>query len=125
MLGGQAESNDRDIRLLPRRLRSDFLHVDLAGDHVMAQPDDDLGEDVEPLALLVCDQDAQMLGIDRRHRRLRSGGWFVTAIRSALASGSRDRVAPVSMVHVRDLEVVCLGRVNELGAERPHCFVVE
>ena len=65
MLGGEPEPDDRDVRLLPRGLRADFLHVDLARDHVVAEADHDLGEQLEPVAPLVRDQDAQMLEIGR------------------------------------------------------------
>lgn len=37
------------------------MHV--AGDHLVAEPDDDLGEQFEPVPLLVCDQDAQVLDL--------------------------------------------------------------
>ena len=48
--------------MLPRRDRPDFLDVDLAGDHVVPEADHDLGEQLEPVALLVRDQDPQLLG---------------------------------------------------------------
>ena len=47
--------------MLSLRCRPDLLDVDLAGDHLVAQPRDDLREQLEPFALLVRDQDAEAL----------------------------------------------------------------
>ena len=61
MLGGEPEPDERDIGPLPRGDRSDLPDVDLAGDHLVAEPGDDLGEQLEPVAALVRDQDTQVL----------------------------------------------------------------
>ena len=58
MLGTQAEADEPNVRLFSRGNRTNFLDVDLASDHVMAQPRDDLRKQLKPLALLVRDQDA-------------------------------------------------------------------
>ena len=58
MLRAQPESDERYVRTFPLGGGADFLDVDLAGDHFVAEPCDDLSEQLEPLALLVCDQDA-------------------------------------------------------------------
>jgi len=49
--------------MLSGRDRADLLHVDLAGDHVVPEPDHHLCEQLEPVAPLVRDQDPQMLEI--------------------------------------------------------------
>ena len=77
VLGGDSEPDDRNIGLLPRRQGSDLLHVDLACDHVVAQADHDPGKELEAVALLVRDQDSQMLQIDRGHQtRVAEEGHF-------------------------------------------------
>ena len=63
MLGRQAEADDCDVGSLARRRRADILDVDLAGDHVVPEPDHDLGQQLQPFALLVGDQDTKMLGL--------------------------------------------------------------
>lgn len=47
--------------MLSRRHRADLCDVDLAGDHVVTEPGDDLGEQLEPVAALVSDQHPQAL----------------------------------------------------------------
>ena len=46
-----------------------FLDVDLAGYHVVTKPRHDLREQFEPVAPLVCDQDAEMLRLVLDHFR--------------------------------------------------------
>ena len=60
MLGAQPEADERDVWTLSLGDGTDFLHVDLARDHFVAEPRDDLCKQFEPVTLLVCDQDAQM-----------------------------------------------------------------
>ncbi len=59
----RSETDERNVRALPRRDRTHLLDVDLAGDHVVPEPDDDLGEQLEPVAPLVRDQDAEMANV--------------------------------------------------------------
>ena len=72
VVGGEAEPDERDVRLLARGDRGDLSDVDLAGDHLVAEPGDDLGEQLEPVAPLVRDQDAEVLTLvlEHRHRAL-------------------------------------------------------
>ena len=54
---------------------ADLLDVDLAGDHLVTEPGDDLGEQLEPVASLVRDQDAEVLDPVLGHRPIvRAGG---------------------------------------------------
>jgi hypothetical protein len=57
VLRAQPEPNEGDVRPFPLGRGSDFLDVDLARDHVVAKPCDDLREQLKPVAPLVCDQD--------------------------------------------------------------------
>ena len=71
--------------MLPGGRRADFLDVDLAGDHVVSEPDHDLGEQLQPVALLVRDQDAQVLegrleATDVNCRQCRIGGTALQVI---------------------------------------------
>ena len=50
-----AESDEGDVGSLAFGRRADLLHVDLAGNHLVTEPADDLGKDVKPFALLVGD----------------------------------------------------------------------
>ena len=65
VLGGEPEPDERHVGLLPRGHRADFPDVDLARDHLMAEPGDDLGEQLEPVPPLVRDQDAQVGGLEQ------------------------------------------------------------
>ncbi len=47
--------------MFPCSHRGDCCDVNLAGDHLVPEPGDDLGEQLEPVAPLVCDQNAQVL----------------------------------------------------------------
>ena len=67
MLGREAEADDRDIGLLSRGHRPDLLDVDLASDHVVPEPDHNLSEQLEPVSLLVRDQDPEMLRLGLHH----------------------------------------------------------
>jgi hypothetical protein len=53
----QTEPDQRDVGPISGGHRADLLDVDLACDHLVPEPGHDLGEQVEPLALLVRDQD--------------------------------------------------------------------
>jgi hypothetical protein len=44
--------------MLSSRHRADCSDVDLAGDHLVAEPGDDLGEELKPVSPLVRDEDA-------------------------------------------------------------------
>ena len=57
-LRAQPEPDECYVRTLPLGGGADFLDVDLTGDHFVAEPCDDPSKQLEPLALLVCDQDA-------------------------------------------------------------------
>ena len=67
MFRGEAEPDECDIRSLSSGDRPDFLHVDLTGDHLVPEPGHDLGEQLEPVAPLVCNQDAKVPGLVSRH----------------------------------------------------------
>src|SRR5881397_3507554 len=69
VLRAQPETDKGYIRVLPLGGGSDFLDVDLASDHIMAEPDYDLREQLEPIAPLVRDEDAKVLqlALDDRH----------------------------------------------------------
>ena len=60
VLGVQAETDEGDVRPLAGGDRADLLDLDLAGDHLVPEPGHDLREQLESLALLVGDQDAEM-----------------------------------------------------------------
>ena len=68
VLGGEAEPDERDVGMLSRGHGADLLDVDLARDHLVAEPGDDLGEQLEPVASLVRDQDAEVLDSVLGHR---------------------------------------------------------
>ncbi len=42
VLRAQPETDERDVRLFPRGDRTDFFYVDLASDHVVSEPCDEL-----------------------------------------------------------------------------------
>src|SRR6185437_10702500 len=68
VLRAQPETDERDVRLFPRGHRTDLFNVDLASDHVVPELRDDLRQQLEPLALLVRDQDTEMpLLVDPHH----------------------------------------------------------
>ena len=69
MVGVQAQPDQCDVGPLSGGHRADFLDVDLAGYHLVPQSGYDLSEELEPLALLVRDQDTQMRGFVQSHRR--------------------------------------------------------
>jgi hypothetical protein len=83
--------------MLGRGERRDLRDFDLTGDHVMAEPDHHLSEQLEPIAPFVRDQNAQMLNVamvcGRRHGEADStaaGTTLVKGVRSAYPSGSPD-----------------------------------
>src|SRR5450755_183140 len=57
------ESDQRDVGSLPRGDRADVRDVDLFGDHLVPQRDDDRSDQRETVRALVSDQDPQMLGL--------------------------------------------------------------
>ena len=59
----QAEPHQSDVGTLSRSHRPDLVHVDLARDHLVPEAGHDLGKQLEPLPLLVRDQDAQVPGL--------------------------------------------------------------
>ncbi|HXR12626.1 MAG TPA: hypothetical protein VN770_10040 [Gaiellaceae bacterium] len=61
VFGGEAEPDERDVGTLFRCYRAYFSDVDLARDHVVAEPGDDPGDLLEAVAPLIRDQDAQVL----------------------------------------------------------------
>ena len=69
VLRAQPETDQSHVRPLPLGGGSNFLDVDLAGDHLMAEADYDLREQLEPIASLVRDEDAKVLRLtlDDRH----------------------------------------------------------
>ena len=75
VLEGEAESDERDVGLFLRGDRADFSDVDLAGDHLVTETCDGLGEQLEPVASLVGDQDPEVLDPILGHRPIvRAGG---------------------------------------------------
>jgi hypothetical protein len=67
MLRRETEPDERDVGLFPRGHRSDCRDVDLTGDHLVPEARDYLGEQLEAVATLVGDQDAQMLNLFLDH----------------------------------------------------------
>ena len=63
VLGAQAEADERHVRTFSLGDSTDFLDIDLARDHLVAERRNDLRKQLEPVAPLVCDQDAQMLPV--------------------------------------------------------------
>ena len=57
MLGVQTQSDECDVGPLSGCHGADFLDVDLTCDYLVPEAGNDLGEQFEPLALLVRDQD--------------------------------------------------------------------
>ena len=70
VLGALAEADEGDVRPLPRRHRSDVLHLDLARDHLVPERGDDRRDEGQAILALVRDQNAQMLGLAVAHLRL-------------------------------------------------------
>ena len=72
VLRAQPEPDQRDIGMFPGCGYRDFHDVDLAGDHVVSEPDHDLGKQLQPIASFVRDQDTQMLyvALERRVRHV-------------------------------------------------------
>lgn len=66
----QPEADKGDVRLLPRRGSCNLAHVDFSRDHLVSEFGYDLRKKLEPVAALVCDQDAEMPRVVRVcHRR--------------------------------------------------------
>jgi hypothetical protein len=59
MVGGEAEPDERDVGVFSCGDGADFFDVDFACDHLVAEPGDDLCEELEPVASLVGDQDTK------------------------------------------------------------------
>jgi hypothetical protein len=71
----QAEPDQRDVGALSRGHRADLLHVDLTRDHLVPKPGHHLRKQLEPLPLLVRDQDTQVpdLLAGHRHHQIKRG----------------------------------------------------
>ena len=67
MLGALPESDERDVGSLPGGHGADVFDVDLARDHLVAKSDHDRRHQRQAVLALVCDQDAQMLGLAVAH----------------------------------------------------------
>ena len=64
---GKPERNERDVGLHLRRNRADLFNVDLTRDHLVAEPSHNLSERLKPIASLVGDKNAEVLGLFLRH----------------------------------------------------------
>jgi hypothetical protein len=60
VLGGGPERDQSDIGPLPRRRGTGLPDLDLARDHVVAEADDEVGEQREPVLTFVRNQDPQV-----------------------------------------------------------------
>jgi hypothetical protein len=60
MVGVEAEPDQRDIGALSGGHRADFRDLDLASDHLVAEPGDDPGEQLQSIPPLVGDQDTKV-----------------------------------------------------------------
>lgn len=69
MLGALPESDERDVGPLPAATGADVLDVDLTGDHVVAEGDDDRVDEREAVLALVGDQNVWL--VDRGPERSR------------------------------------------------------
>ena len=67
VLRGEAEPYECDVRVLSRRHCSHCRDVDFSSDHLVPEPTDDLGEQLQAVAPLVRDQDAQALNFTLDH----------------------------------------------------------
>jgi hypothetical protein len=81
MVGGEAEPDERHVGVFSCGDRAHFADVDFACDHFVAEASDDLGEEFEPVAPLVGDQNPEVLDAilgqrlivgprDKRHGRI-------------------------------------------------------
>lgn len=61
MVGTLAESDQGDVGPLPRCHPAHFPDVHRAGDHLVAEPCYDAGQNLEAVRPLIGDQDAQMM----------------------------------------------------------------
>jgi hypothetical protein len=69
VLRGETQPDEGNIGPFPSSHRSDRADFDLTRDHVVPEPCDDLGEQFEPVATLVRDQDTQMPNLVLDHTR--------------------------------------------------------
>jgi len=60
MVGVEAEPDQRDVGALSGGHRGDFRDLDLASDHLVAEPRDDPGEQLQSIPPLVRDQDTKV-----------------------------------------------------------------
>ena len=82
MLRAETQADEGHVRPLPLRRGADLLDVDLAGYHVVTEPDHDLRKQLEPVTPLVCDQDSEVqLGF----------GHLRTLRRPSETNGSREQ----------------------------------
>ncbi|MGD0713543.1 MAG: hypothetical protein ABSB24_05085 [Gaiellaceae bacterium] len=63
VLGGGPERDQGDIGTLPRRRRAGLPDLDLAGDHLVAEAGDEVGEQLEPVLTFVRNQNAQVCNL--------------------------------------------------------------
>src|SRR4029078_4634481 len=99
-----SQPDESNVRAFPRGHDANFLDIDLTRDHVVSQPDHDLGQKLQALTLLVRDQDAQVLRRKLRHgyrntriaeRSIRRPTTFVpSSIVSIAAAGTSRRRRP-------------------------------
>jgi hypothetical protein len=68
VLRARAEPDERDVWVLASGRRPDVPDVDLACNHLVAEPGDHLGELLEPIPPLVRDQHPKMWSLVARHR---------------------------------------------------------
>ena len=103
MLRGDAEPDERDVGVLPRRDRADLRHLDLACDHVVAEPAHDPCQQLQPVGTLVRNENAQPVSPVLGHQP---------------AVGFADICLTAQMVGPR--RVVCQGRASRgrLGERR-------
>ncbi len=96
VIRGQAEADESHVGMLACGDRGDLAHVDLTRDHLVAEPGHNLGEQLEPVAPLVRDQDAKMLALVLEHRRNSLvGPLYFSAARPRVRGATSSLVARV------------------------------
>jgi hypothetical protein len=71
VLGALTESEERDVGSFAGGHCADVFDVDFAGDHLVAERDDDRSDERETVLAVIGDQDAEMLGLALAHERLK------------------------------------------------------
>ena len=59
MVAADAEADEGEVRVLALRRGRHLADLELAGDHLVPEVRDDLGDPLEPVAALVRDQDPE------------------------------------------------------------------